>query len=191
MTGHKDAAAPCGAGVRDAFTIADGSIVRHGKSSESIHAAALCVTRVAFAAAVTDDGISAHVESGILVPGPHMHTAATLRGAAADAAAGHRKVAFNIHTAALAAHRRAADNIATLHGQFAAGFDTHTAADFVDISLSVGVYLLVLITRAAGDDAAVDGFRTIGFIQYPQAVRIGRELVFSGGAAVLDGQVRA
>ena len=171
MMGHKDAAAPCGAGVRDAFTIADGSIVRHGKFSESIHAAAPCVTRVAFAAAVTDDGISAHVESGILVPYPHTHTAALLRGAAADAAAGHGKVAFNIHTAAVAIRRRAADNIATLHGQFAAGLDAHTAADFAGISFSVGVRLLILIACAACDDTAGDGLAAV-FIQHPQAVAV-------------------
>ena len=94
--------------------------------------------------------------------------AAAVRCTTDDAAAGHDKFARNIHTAAV--DRRAADNIATLHGQFAAGLDMDSAAIVCVVDISAATEL-DRISCAAGDDAAGDGLAAV-FIQHPQAVAV-------------------
>ena len=128
------------------------------------------VFRGGFAAA--DGGAAAHIENGIIIP--HIHAAAAVRCTTDDAAAGHDKFAPIIHTAAV--DRRTADDAAALHVQCAAGLDIDSAAIVYVVDTSAATEL-DQISCAAGDDAAVDGFRTIGFIQHPQAVAVGLELV--------------
>ena len=186
MVGHIDAAARGAPAARDAFAIADGRITGHGKCSESIHAAAWCIRGVFRGGfAVADGGAAAHIENGIIIP--HTHATAAVRCTTDDAAAGHDKFARNIHTAAV--DRRAADNIATLHGQFAAGLDIDSAAIVCVVDISAATEL-DRISCAAGDDAAGDGFGSV-LVQHPKAVGVWFKVVRHGRAAVGDGQVAA
>ena len=86
--------------------------------------------------------------------------------------------------------RHAADNITALHSQFTAGFDAHTAAGSYDIWGSVRVRLLILISSAAGDDAAGDGLAAV-FSQHPQAVAVRGKFVRRVWIAVRNRQLCA
>ena len=120
-----------------------------------------------------------------------INTAAAIGGdASGDAAAGHRELNLfavlpRINTYTAAELCGAADNIAADHGQLPAGCDIHTAATiYCDAERK-------RITRAAGDDAAGDGLCAACLVQHPQAVGVGRELVYCGGVAVSQRQIAA
>ena len=105
------------------------------------------------------------------------------RRAARDTAAGHveRAAISHEHTAAPrmkggGSRSHTAHDIAAGHGELAAARHVHAAAFF---------------SAAAVDNAALDGLCSVGFIQHPQSVRVGGELMLRIGSAVLDGQVYA
>ena len=105
------------------------------------------------------------------------------RRAARDTAAGHveRAAISHEHTAAPrmkggGSRSHTAHDIAAGHGERAAARHVHAAAFF---------------SAAAVDDAALDGLCSVGFIQHPQTVGVGGELMLRIGSAVLDGQVYA
>ena len=87
--------------------------------------------------------------------------------------------AFDLYTAARAivlASGLAAHDAAAVHSKSAARFNIHTAA-------------VIAARVSAGDDAALNDLCAAGFIQHPEAIGIGGEFVFRGGAAVGEDQV--
>ena len=95
-----------------------------------------------------------------------------------------------IRTHAAAIRRGAADNIAAGHGQLPAGCDIHTAAIICVVDIFTAAELN-RFSRTAGDDAAGDGFLAVFFVQHPQAVGAGHELVLGGGVAIRQCQLPA
>ena len=121
----------------------------------------------------------------------YFHAAAVARNAADDRAAIHGECAvgyyaavrisfaFDLYTAARAivlASGLAAHDAAAVHSKSAARFNIHTAA-------------VVAARVSAGDDAALNNLCAAGFIQHPEAIGIGGDIVFRGGAAVGEDQV--
>ena len=110
---------------------------------------------------------------------PHAATIGkiNIHQTAYDASTHHAEgAAFNTHTAAaraLAAADLTADNISSLHCQFAAIMDIHATAIWGITSC---------------DNAAGDIFRTIYFIRYPQAVTVRGKMVRSRCITVLNRQ---
>jgi len=113
-------------------------------------------------------------------------------------------VCLRFHTAAVP-FCHAADDRAAIHGEFAAPrfvtVNHHTAAIVVgltadyaaavhgELAARCNIHTTAALGAAAVDDAATDGFCTVGFIPHPQAAAVGGELVFCVGSAVDDGQM--
>ena len=184
ITGEDYAAAKIELTVFDGFAVFDCGILPHDKQAIASNAA----TTGSTGGHAAVDHAAVHDELAVFpwAAAVCFHTAAAVRNAADDGTSVHgeyavRITALNHHTAACAVGLTAHD-AAAVHGELAAVFNQHTAA--------VG-RVVHFCTRAAVDDAALDGLRAVGLIQHPQAVGVGSEFMLRGGVAVDDCQVAA
>ena len=155
------------------------AVVRNAAAKCSLAIAVFCMT-------VPDLRRAGQIDGSFIVYAAAIRITSHRR-AARNTAAGHGERAFfsHEHTAAprlKGGGSRTAHDIAALHGEPAAAHHVHAAA--VNRCPDAAA-------RAAVDNASVDGLCSVGFIQHPQAVIVGGELMLRIGSAVLDGQVYA
>ena len=170
-------------------TAGDPHIAADLRSSAAVrNAAAICsIALIAvFCMAVPDLRRAGQIDGSFIIYAAAIRITSHRR-AARNTAAGHgeRAVAIHIHAAAprlKGGGGRTAHDIAALHGELAAALHVHAAA--VNRCPDAAA-------RAAVDNTTLDGLCSVGFIQHPQAVSVGGELMLRIGSAVLDGQVYA
>ena len=187
VTAEGYAAAQVVLAVFDSFAVFDRAALSHDKYAVVQNAAASSIGGHAVV-----NHAAVHGKCGVFsfAAAVYFHAAAVARNAADDRAAIHGECAvgyyaavrisfaFDLYTAARTidlAIGLAAHDAAAVHGKPTARFNIHTAA--------------VAARVAAGDDAALYDLCAAGFIQHPEAIGVGGEFVFRGGAAVGEDQV--